>query len=449
MIGHLDLGFWNFLWGLMFKEMTMRDLAMIVQARNAGHGRELIRGVSIDSRTVHPGEVFFALKGENTDGHLHVGSARVRGAVAAVVGQPQGNAGEILVPDPLFALGELGRDYRDRFRPVVIGITGTNGKTTVKNILTCLLRTKYRVRSTWKNYNSLIGLPLTLFHLDGTEDFLVLELGSNHPGEIARLRAISRPQIGVITNVGPGHLAGLGSVDGVRKEKMTLLENLSSPGFGVAGDGVYTDCPDPDDQSVSGNIVRFSLIDAADIVLTEIGSRFHYRSRVYFTPLLGLGNVYNCVAALTVAVRLGLDPEALDAALTKLIPEPGRMEPIRRGNLLLLNDTYNANPVSMRCALDYVAGLKRRRVLVLGDMKELGPESVAQHQAIGSYARDRGDLILTLGDEAAHYQGRHFSEPDRLVDALIDDLTGDEVVLVKASRSLRFEKIVTEILRRI
>ena len=125
------------------------------------------------------------------------------------------------------------------------------------------------------------------------------------------------------------------------------------------------------------------------------------------------------------------------------------MEPIRRGNLLLLNDTYNANPVSMRCALDYVAGLKRRRVLVLGDMKELGPESVAQHQAIGSYARDRGDLILTLGDEAAHYQGRHFSEPDRLVDALIDDLTGDEVVLVKASRSLRFEKIVTEILRRI
>jgi UDP-N-acetylmuramoyl-tripeptide--D-alanyl-D-alanine ligase len=125
------------------------------------------------------------------------------------------------------------------------------------------------------------------------------------------------------------------------------------------------------------------------------------------------------------------------------------MEPIRRGTLLLLNDTYNANPASMKTALDYVAGLKRRRVLVLGDMKELGLESVAQHQAIGAYARDRGDLVLTMGDESVHYQGRHFSEPDRLIDALMEDLTGHEVVLVKASRSLRFEKIVTEILRRI
>jgi UDP-N-acetylmuramoyl-tripeptide--D-alanyl-D-alanine ligase len=433
----------------MFKEMTMRDLARIVQARNAGPDRELIRGVSIDSRTVHPGEVFFALKGENTDGHLHVGSARARGAVAAVVGKPQGNAGEILVHDPLFALGELGRDYRDRFNPVVIGITGTNGKTTVKNILTRLLRTKYRVRSTWKNYNSLIGLPLTLFRLDGTEDYLVLELGTNHPGEIARLRAISRPQIGIITNVGPGHLAGLGSVDGVRKEKMALLENLSGPGFGVAGDGVYADCPGADDRSATGPIIRFSLNDATDVRLTENGSHFYFRSREYITPLLGLGNVYNCVAALTAAVRIGLDPELLAAVLVQLAPEAGRMEPIRRGTLLLLNDTYNANPASMKTALDYVAGLKRRRVLVLGDMKELGLESVAQHQAIGAYARDRGDLVLTMGDESVHYQGRHFSEPDRLIDALMEDLTGHEVVLVKASRSLRFEKIVTEILRRI
>jgi UDP-N-acetylmuramoyl-tripeptide--D-alanyl-D-alanine ligase len=431
----------------MFKEMTIRDLARVVKARVPGLGRELIRGVSIDSRTVHPGEAFFALKGDNTDGHLHVGSARARGAICAVVGQPQGNAGEILVHDPLFALGELGRDYRDRFNPVVIGITGTSGKTTVKNILTRMLQTKYRVRSTWKNYNSLIGLPLTLFRLDGTEDYLVLELGTSHPGEIARLRAISRPQIGIVTNVGPGHLAGLGSVDGVRREKMSLLEDLSDPGFGVVGDGVYPDCPGA--PEVSGPVVRFSMNDATDIVLTETGSRFHYRSREYFTSLLGLGNIYNCVAALTAAFRIGLDPDTLHAALAQLLPEAGRMEPIRRGNLLILNDTYNANPVSMKTALDYVAGLKRRRVLILGDMKELGPESVAQHQAIGSYARDRGDLILTMGDEAAYFPGRHFPEPGLLVNALMEDLTGDEAILVKASRSLRFEKIVTEILRRI
>jgi len=433
----------------MYKELTLRDLARIIGARNRIAGRELVRGAGIDSRTIGPGEVFFALKGENTDGHLYLASARIRGAVAVVVGTPQGGPDEILVPDPLYALGELGRDYRDRFHPVVIGITGTNGKTTVKNILTRMLRTAYRVRSTWRNYNSLIGLPLTLFNLDGTEEYLVLELGTNHPGEIKRLREICRPQIGVITNVGPGHLAGLGSVDGVRREKMTLLENLPSPGFGVAGDGVFAECPAADDRPDQGNIVRFSSGDAAGIVLAETGSRFDHRGREYSIPLLGMSNVYNCVAALTVAERIGLDPERLGAALNGITPEPGRMEPIRRGDLLLLNDTYNANPLSMKAALDYVAGLKRRRVLILGDMKELGPESAAQHQAIGSYARDRGDLVLTMGDEAVSYQGRHFSEPKLLVDHLMEVLTGREAVLVKASRSLRFERIVTEILRRI
>lgn len=434
--------------GIMFKEMTIRDLVKVVRGRNPAAGRELIRGVSIDSRSVRPGEVFFALKGENTDGHLHLGSARARGAVAAVVGTAHGGPDEILVHDPLFALGELGRDYRDRYHPVVIGITGTNGKTTVKNILTRLLRTKYRVRSTWKNYNSLIGLPLTLFNLDGTEEYVVLELGTNHPGEIARLREICRPQIGVITNIGPGHLAGLGSVDGVRREKMSLLGDLPSQGFGVVGDGVFADCPPPGNPPDQGDIVRFSLNHAAGIELTENGSRFDHQGREYSTPLLGLSNVYNCVAALTVAHRIGLDPDPLRTALAGLAPEPGRMEPIRRGNLLVLDDSYNANPLSMKTALDYVAGLKRRRILILGDMKELGPESVVQHKAIGSYARERGDLILTMGDEAGYYQGRHFSEPKLLVDHLMEVLTGREAVLVKASRSLRFERIVTEILRR-
>jgi len=432
----------------MFKEMTVRDLARVVQTRNGRSDRELVRGVSIDSRTVCPGEVFFALKGDNTDGHLYVRRARARGAVAAVVSQAQGEKYEILVKDPLYALGELGSFYRAQFHPVVIGITGTNGKTTVKNILARLLQIKYRVRSTWKNYNSLIGLPLTLLRLTGKEDFLVLEMGTNHPGEIARLREISRPQIGVITNVGPGHLTGFGSVDGVRREKMTLLEDLPAHGFGVAGDGVYQDCPAPGDQPVSGNIIRFSLNDATDIVLTETGSRFRYRTDEYFTPLLGLGNVYNCLAALTVAVRLGLEPAKLGLVLANLLPETGRMEPIRRGNLLIINDTYNANPLSMKTALDFIAGRKRRRVLILGDMKEMGTGSAAQHQAIGAYARARGDLILTIGDEAASYGGRHFTEPARLVDVLMEELFGDEVILVKASRSLRFEKIVMEILRR-
>lgn len=433
----------------MFKELTVAELARVVNARNPVANLELIRGVSIDSRTIKPGEVFFALKGEKTDGHCFVQSARERHAVASVVERAQNIPNEVLVGDALFALGELGRHYRDRFQTVVIGITGTNGKTTVKNTVARLLKKKYRVLSSRKNYNSLIGLPLTIFQLTGAEDFLVLEMGTNHPGEIERLRAIARPRIGVITNIGPGHLAGLGSVDGVRQEKMLLLQGLPADGFGVAGDGVYKDYAAPAGQPVPGNIIRFSLTDATDVVLTETGSRFHYQAREYFTPLLGLGNVYNCLAALTVVRRLGLDDEVSRAVLADLAPEPGRMEPIRRGNLLVINDAYNANPPSMKAAFDFIAGLKRRRVLVLGDMNELGAESAAQHQAIGAYARDRGDLIVSMGEAAAQYPGRHFKDRVRLVEFLMSRLNGDEAVLVKASHALHFEEIVTEILRRL
>jgi UDP-N-acetylmuramoyl-tripeptide--D-alanyl-D-alanine ligase len=433
----------------MYKELTVAELARVVNARNPVASLELVRGVSIDSRTIKPGEVFFALKGENTDGHRFVQSAQERHAVASVVERTQNVSNEIVVGDALFALGELGRHYRDHFQPAVIGITGTNGKTTVKNTVARLLQKKYRVLSSRKNYNSLIGLPLTIFQMTGAEDYLVLEMGTNHPGEIERLCAIARPRIGVITNVGPGHLAGLGSVDGVRQEKMALLQGLPADGFGVAGDGVYKDCAAPGDQPVSGNIIRFSLTDATDVVLTETGSRFHYRAREYFTPLLGLGNVYNCLAALTVARRLGLDEEASRAVLAELTPEPGRMEPIRRDNLLVINDAYNANPLSMMAALDFVVGLKRRRVLVLGDMNEQGVESAAQHQAIGAYARDRADLIISMGEAAEAYPGRHFKDRVMLVDFLISRLNGDEAVLVKASHSLRFDEIVSEILRRL
>jgi UDP-N-acetylmuramoyl-tripeptide--D-alanyl-D-alanine ligase len=425
----------------MYKEITVRDLAGIVRARNGAIGRELVRGVSIDTRTLRPGDAFFALPGERTDGHRYVDIAVRRGAVAVVVQRPSGVPAELVVRDTRYALGELGRHYRGRFAPIVIGITGTSGKTTVKRILHRLLAVRYRVGSAAGNFNSLLGVPLSIFAWTGDEEVGILELGTSGPGEIARLCAIARPRIGVITMIGPGHLQGLGSIAGVRAEKLALLQALPASGFSVTGDGAG-----PADRP---NRIVFSMNDAQEVFLDEHGSRFRFREQAFATRLLGPASVYNCLAALTVALELGVPGPAAAEALAAVAPEPGRFEPIRRRGWLVLNDAYNANPLSMNSALEFTARLRRRRVFVLGDMRELGPESAAFHRAVGETARRCGGTILTMGDEARHYGGRHFTDRGQLVGRLLDDLQGDEAILVKASHALGFDRIVDDLLRRL
>jgi len=402
---------------------------------------ELIRGVNIDSRTLKPGELFFALKGENTDGHKYAGDALRKGAVGVVVQNKTGVANEILVNDTLFALGELAHHYRNNFNLPIIAITGTNGKTTVKNLIANILSTKFRVLWTKKSYNSLIGLPLMLFEISGEEDYLVLEMGTSNPGEIKRLCAIAHPLIGVITNIGPGHLKGLGSIEGIRKEKLTLIESLPARGMGFVGPGV--------DGIQKSNVLRFSFEEIRDIQITESGSSFTYKETEFFTPLLGLNNVYNCFIALKVTEKLGIDIEGQKRAIRNIEPEKGRMEPIKIDGLLIINDTYNANPASMKSAIDFVSHLKRRKILILGDMLELGDESNKYHNEIGIYAREKSDVLLTLGPQAESYGGIHFDERDKLVTYLFRILKGEEVILVKASRAMKFEEIVKKILRRL
>ncbi len=218
----------------MFKLTTVAQLARIAQAGGHAGNRELIRGVSIDSRSLRPGDAFFALPGTKTDGHEYVFAALNRGAVCAVVQRPPTGEKLILVENPLAALGEFGRHYRQRLNTTIIGITGTSGKTTVKNVLCRLLAIRYRVRGSIGNYNSLIGVPLSLLTFQGNEEFGVLEMGTSQPGEISRLCAIARPQIGIITVVGPGHLQGLGSIEGVRAEKRSLFGALPGNGLSAA-----------------------------------------------------------------------------------------------------------------------------------------------------------------------------------------------------------------------
>ncbi|UCF70322.1 MAG: UDP-N-acetylmuramoyl-tripeptide--D-alanyl-D-alanine ligase [candidate division WOR-3 bacterium] len=423
----------------MFREFTLAEITRMINGRGRTGVAELVRGVSINSLQTRPGDLFFALKGRQTDGHSYVRDALQQGALASVVERPQSTGREIFVSDSLFSLGELARRYRDGVKARTIGITGTNGKTTAKNMVAAILSMTGRVLPTKHNYNSLIGLPLTILRSEGDEDYLVLEMGTSAPGEIKRLCDIARPDIGLITNVGSGHLEGLQSIEGVLKEKMSLIEALPKNGLSLIGDGTG--------NLARSGVERFSIEMLEEITLTERGSYFSYDGSPYFTRLLGMGNVYNCLAAIRLTAMLGVAYRVQRNVLAQVPPEPGRMEPLHWGRLLVVNDTYNANPVSMRAAIDFTRHIKRRKIYVLGDMLELGEKAVELHDEIGKYARDSADLLITFGEQAEHYNGEHFTDRNRLLRYLKNNIAGDEVVLFKASRALHFETYVETLAR--
>uniref|UniRef100_A0A7C4TF26 UDP-N-acetylmuramoyl-tripeptide--D-alanyl-D-alanine ligase n=1 Tax=candidate division WOR-3 bacterium TaxID=2052148 RepID=A0A7C4TF26_UNCW3 len=426
----------------MYREFTMEMVCKILKSKNRILSQELIRRVEIDSRRVRPGDLFFALKGERTDGHLFARSAIDNGAIGVVVEKRMGIENEIIVYRTLNALGDLAQYYRSLFSLRIIGITGTNGKTTVKNLVMQILKKKFFTRGSEKNYNSLIGLPLSILKIKGDEEILVLEMGTSNPGEIRRLCEIAQPEIGLITNIGPGHIERFGSIEAINKEKCNLIESLPPGGFCVIGEGV-----EPENIKKDVEVLRFSLKDIEEVRLDEDGSYFVYKGNQFFTPLLGIGNVYNCLGAIVLTTRLGVAADIQKETISEMKPEPGRMEPIKREGFLIINDTYNANPLSMRQAIDFVAQLRRRKILVLGDMRELGNFSELYHKEIGEYARPRCDLLLTLGEDSKNYRGIHFDNYWELIKFLLKNLTGNEVILFKASRALEFERLVYKILK--
>ncbi len=423
----------------MFREFALGEIARMIGGKAFSVRTDLARGVSIDSRETMPGQIFFALKGQHTDGHSFVSEAMQRGALAAVVARNQSAVDEILVSDTLFALGEFARQYRQHFKNKTICITGTNGKTTVKNLVAAILGQGSHVLHTKRNYNSLIGLPLCIFMLRGDEDYLVLEMGTSAPGEIQRLCDIARPDIGLITNIGPGHLDGLESINGIRNEKYSLIKALPPDGLSLVGEGVGA----PAGKSVA----RFSMDMLNNVRLTEHGSYFVFQGKEYFTPLLGAANTYNCLAALCLTAMIGVGYAAQKNGLFGVKPEPGRLEPMIWNRLLILNDTYNANPKSMLSAIDFIGQLGRRTICVLGDMLELGEQSRQLHEEVGSYARNAVDLLVTLGHQSEYYKGKHFTADNELLRYLKQNIHGDEVILFKASRALHFERLVNGLSR--
>ena len=445
--------------------MGLGEAAAALGLRAAGEDAAF-HGVSTDSRTTAAGALFVAVRGPRFDGHDFVGAAATRGAAAALVErEPDAPAPIpfILVRDSVRALGELAAAWRRRFRDLVlVGITGSNGKTTVKEMVASIFRTQGPVSATRGNLNNEIGVPLTLCGLDAGHRTAVVELGANHRGEIASLTALARPSVGVITQCAPAHLEGFGSVEGVARAKGELFEGLPDDAVAVVN---------ADDSFAElwrglarpRRCISFGAGADADVRVrvrpgagpTHVSLDTPVGSVEIVLALAGTHNAFNAGAAAAAAIAAGAGLDAIREGLACVRPEKGRLESKRgpRG-AEIIDDTYNANPVSLRAGLRVLGAKPGPRWLVLGDMAELGPEGASLHAQAGCDARRHGvQRLLVVGElsvEAARAFGdgaTHFPDCAALVDRLRDELPDGATVLVKGSRSMAMERVVEAIAR--
>ncbi len=413
--------------------------------------------ISTDTRTLLPGALFVALAGEHFDAHEHLDAARDRGAAAAVVrtGTPAVAGLPLLeVPDTLAAYGALARARRQAFAGPVIAVTGTNGKTTTKEMLAAMLATRFRVHATRANLNNLVGVPLTILEAPADADALVVEAGANLPGEIPRYHAIIEPTVAVVTNVGAGHLEGFGSIDGVMQEKLALTRGVP---LAVVG----TDPPTlaARARELAARVVTAGLADAdvtpGALVLDGAGrATFALDGHPVRLPLPGRHLAANAMLAWAVARELGVEPAAAAAALAALRLPAGRSQLESLGGFTVLNDCYNANPQSFASVIATAQAMRggRRLVFIAGTMRELGADSARLHAdvarqltelqpdllgavgefvpALAPYATALGDQLVTADDPAA------------LAPLLRPRLRGDELLVVKASRGVALERIL-------
>ena len=445
-------------------KLLLVRIAELISAEGHFDSSAIAEGYSIDSRTVQPGELFFAVKGERLDGHDYVEQALKRGAIAAVIRRDQlqrysNPAGMFAVDDTLVALQTLATAVRKIWGKTAIGITGSMGKTTTKEALAHLLATKYRVHRTKGNFNNHFGLPLGLLTLEPEYDVAVVEMGMSHSGEIAALSRIALPNQAVITNVAPVHLESFDSIAGIARAKYELIEALPSGGTAVLN---------ADDEYVSqfgrdfkGTVIMFGLRSSADVraenieIIGHEGTHFDLVSREIRqpvqSPLLGRHNVYNVLAAAAVAMDHGITPSEIAAALPSLQPADKRGQVVQLGNITVLYDCYNSSPKALMAAVETLAAMPaRRRIVVAGEMLELGPTAEQLHRECGIYmAGSKVDFLLGVRGlakpmvEAASYAGlaaEFVSTPEEAGEWLARETRDGDVVLMKASRGVKLEK---------
>jgi UDP-N-acetylmuramoyl-tripeptide--D-alanyl-D-alanine ligase len=447
--------------------MTISELTRTVAALEAhGDGRIAFSSVSTDTRTLAPGALFVALRGERFDGHDYVAAARERGAVAALVERVVDvELPQVVVADSKRALGVAAAQWRARFALPVIAVAGSNGKTTVTQMIASILAAAYGEKArlaTRGNLNNDIGVPLMLWQLGKQHRAAVFELGMNHVGEIAYLAELVRPTVALVNNAQREHQEFMQSVEATAYENGEVIGALPLSEDGVAVFPADDACT-PIWRQLAGTrrVVDFAL--DADAVVTATHSLRADGARVSMaTPLgvlnvelavTGVHNVRNALAAAACAIGAGVDAAAITAGLQSFRPVPGRGVRLRTSEGgLLIDDTYNANPDSVRAAIDLLSGLEGERLLVLGDMGEVGDRGPEFHREVGGYARERGlDGLFALGPMsveavAAFGEGaRHCADVDALLRALRPRLGPSVAVLVKGSRFMRMERVVQAI----
>ncbi len=414
--------------------------------------------VSTDTRSLTQGDLFVALQGEHFDGHEYLHQAQEAGAVAAMVSRvPETELPLLKVKDTRLGLGQLAAFWRQHFTLPLAAVTGSNGKTTVKEMIASILRQRGSVLATHGNLNNDIGVPLTLLRLQEQHRYAVIEMGANHAGEIEYLCTLARPDVAVVTNAAAAHLEGFGSIDGVAHAKGEIFSGLGSAGTAIINaDDVYA----PLWTQLAGNrkIISFGLGDTADVSAAwqqqRDGVQLELRTPAGQATLLlrlqGRHNVMNALAATATALALGADLDMVQAGLAQVEAVAGRLQVLQgSAGMRILNDTYNANPASLQAAVDVLAAMPGQKWLVLGDMGELGSGAEQLHADCGKLARASGVMRLYAMGELSRHAVDSFGEGARwfashadLVRQIRQDWQGEGVLLVKGSRLMHMEEVV-------
>jgi len=447
--------------------MTSMSLSSVAEKINASVvGDDVVfSSVSTDTRRIRSGDLFVALKGENFDGHDYVSQAIERGAVAAMVSHPVSvPASQLLVNDTRLGLGDIASEWRKQVDPRVVALTGSNGKTTLKEMLAVILSEENHVLATRGNLNNDIGVPLTLLRLQD-EEIAIVEMGANHVGEIDYLSRMARPDVAILNNAGRAHIGEFGSEEAIAHAKAEILNGLNDEGVFIYhadskwvplwktlaskvnslsfGKSLQADYQLLDDYRLSWNESGF-------YALFTIQEKQTGHQQVVRSPLAGEHNAMNATAAFAAARVLGVSPEIISQCLKNLQPVKGRIKPVAglQGQMIL-DDAYNANPDSVSAAMDVLVTAPGRKILVLGDLAELGNDAEKIHAELGSLAFEKGiDVLLSCGgisrnsSDSFDKQALHFETRETLITWLKDNTGKDDFVLIKGSRSALMDQVV-------
>lgn len=434
---------------------TLQDLIKASQGEILSKGEEIFSSASIDTRTIERNQLFFPLKGTKSDGHDFVEEALLKsaGTVSSKDLSIDFRGKTVVkVRDTLWALQNLAKYLRKNFKGEVIAVIGSNGKTTTKELTATFLSQRFKTLRTEGNLNNNIGVPLSISKIERDTEKMVLELGTNRKGDIRELCEIAYPNYALITNIGYEHLEGFGSIEGVREGELEILPYVHT--VFVNGDDKFLL---EGLRDFTGEIITFGLSQECDFYgkdikfeknFTEVTISTGVREIKLTSPLLGLYNVYNILGAVSVALYFGIDEDSIRDALKIFIPIKLRSEIVNLKNFEIILDAYNANPSSMRVALEELVRRKegRKTIAVLGDMLELGEYEKEAHETLGKWLKElQIDLFIGVGNSIKnalrYYDGLHFSEPSLAAEYLLGEIKEPSVVLIKGSRSMKMERV--------